>query len=173
MTDTEWIAKLDADFGKLQRNRQQVPLEKLETTYAKSYKALIGRLTEAADWFADRYLQTLMEHWPRHPKDTAGNEWLEQKVAAIIDREEFEQLVFERYARCEQEAFDPYWQRHNRWTGETRNRWIYNDIIRRFWLPPGRNPDFPNGAWIDSSYQVYTSSWPPDIGADPEGGNTG
>lgn len=194
MTDTEWIAKLDADFGKLQRNRQQVPLEKLETTYAKSYKALIGRLTEAADWFADRYLQTLMEHWPRHPKDTAGNEWLEQKVAAIIeeenqagglrdkwrlalvahlDREEFEQLVFERYARCEQEAFDPYWQRHNRWTGETRNRWIYNDIIRRFLLPPGRNPDFPNGAWIDSSYQVYTSSWPPDIGADPEGGNTG
>ena len=73
MTDTEWIAKLEADFGKLQRNRQQVPLEKLETTYAKSYKALIGRLTEAADWFADRYLQTLMEHWPRHPKDTAGN----------------------------------------------------------------------------------------------------
>ena len=59
MTDTEWIAKLDADFGKLQRNRQQVPLEKLETTYAKSYKALISRLTEAADWFADRYLQTL------------------------------------------------------------------------------------------------------------------
>lgn len=128
MTDTEWIAKLDADFGKLQRNRQQVPLEKLETTYAKSYKALIGRLTEAADWFADRYLQTLMEHWPRHPKDTAGNEWLERKVADIIeeenqagglrdkwrlalvahlDREEFEQLVFERYARCEQEAFDP------------------------------------------------------------------
>ena len=137
MTDTEWIAKLEADFGKLQRNRQQVPLEKLETTYAKSYKALIGRLTEAADWFADRYLQTLMEHWPRHPKDTAGNEWLEQKVAAIIeeenqagglrdkwrlalvahlDREEFEQLVYERYARCEQEAFDPYWQRHNHWT---------------------------------------------------------
>ena len=76
MTDTEWLARLDADFGKLQRNRQQVPLEKLETTYAKSYKALIGRLTEAADWFADRYLQTLMEHWPRHPKDTAGNEWL-------------------------------------------------------------------------------------------------
>ena len=70
-------------------------------------------------------------------------------------------------------AIRPYWQRHNRWTGETRNRWIYNDIIRRFWLPPGRNPDFPNGAWIDSSYQVYTSSWPPDIGADPEGGNTG
>lgn len=56
MTDTEWIAKLEADFGKLQRNRQQVPLEKLETTYAKSYKALISRLTEAADWFADRYL---------------------------------------------------------------------------------------------------------------------
>lgn len=87
MTDTEWIAKLDADFGKLQRNRQQVPLERLETTYAKSYKALIGRLTEAADWFADRYLQTLTEHWPRHPKDTAGNEWLERKVAAIIEEE--------------------------------------------------------------------------------------
>ena len=87
MTDTEWLARLDADFGKLQRNRQQVPLEKLETTYAKSYKALIGRLTEAADWFADRYLQTLTEHWPRHPKDTAGNEWLERKVAAIVEEE--------------------------------------------------------------------------------------
>ena len=171
MTDTEWIAKLEADFGKLQRNRQQVPLEKLETTYAKSYKALIGRLTEAADWFADRYLQTLMEHWPRHPKDTAGNEWLEQKVAAIIeeenqagglrdkwrlalvahlDREEFEQLVYERYARCEQEprsllaAPQPL-------DGRAGDRWIYNDILRRFWLPPGRKPDFPNGAWIDST----------------------
>ena len=178
MTDTEWIAKLEADFGKLQRNRQQVPLEKLETTYAKSYKALISRLTEAADWFADRYLQTLTEHWPRHPKDTAGNEWLERKVAAIIeeenqagglrdkwrlalvahlDREEFEQLVYERYAR---------------WTGEPGNRWIYNDILRRFWLPPGRKPDFPNGAWIDSNYKVYTSNWPPAIGADPATAST-
>lgn len=193
MTDTEWIAKLEADFGKLQRNRQQVPLEKLETTYAKSYKALISRLTEAADWFADRYLQTLTEHWPGHPKDTAGNEWLERKVAAIIeeenqagglrdkwrlalvahlDREEFEQLVYERYARCEQEAFDPYWQRHNHWTGEPGNRWIYNDILRRFWLPPGRKPDFPNGAWIDSNYKVYTSNWPPAIGADPATAST-
>lgn len=194
MTDTEWIAKLDADFGKLQRNRQQVPLEKLETTYAKSYKALIGRLTEAADWFADRYLQTLMEHWPRHPKDTAGNEWLEQKVAAIIEEENQAGGLRDKWRLAlwptstgrnssswsssdtpgaSRKPSTPTGQRHNRWTGETRNRWIYNDIIRRFWLPPGRNPDFPNGAWIDSSYQVYTSSWPPDIGADPEGGNTG
>lgn len=164
MTDTEWIAKLDADFGKLQRNRQQVPLEKLETTYAKSYKALIGRLTEAADWFADRYLQTLMEHWPRHPKDTAGNEWLEQKVAAIIeeenqagglrdkwrlalvahlDREEFEQLVFERYARCEQEAFDPYWQRHNRWTGETKEPLDLQRHHPPVLAPAGEKPGLP------------------------------
>ena len=55
---------------------------------------------------------------------------------------------------------------------EPGNRWIYNDIIRRFWLPPGKNPDFPNGAWIDSSYQVYTSSWPPAIGTDPAKAST-
>lgn len=190
MTDQEWFAKLDGDFGKLKRNREQVPLEKLKTTYGKSYKALTDGLIEAADWFADRYLQTLTDSWPRHPRDTAGNEWLEKRLAAIIeqenqpgrlrdrwrqalidhlDRDEYEQLVWERFDRCRREAFDPYWQRHNRWRGEAGNRWIYNDIIQRFWLPPGKDEHWPEGAWIDSGYNVYTTNWPPAIGADSGG----
>lgn len=187
MTDVEWLAKLDADFDRLKRNRDNVPLEKLQTIHAKSYNALVASVTEAADWFADRYLETLTESWPRHPKDTAGNDWLTKKVANIIaeenrpggfrdrwraaiidhlDRAEFEQLVFERFDRCRREAFDPYWQRHNRWTGQPENRWIFNDIIARFWLPPGADPNWPEGAWINTRREVYTTNWPPNIGPD-------
>lgn len=187
MTDTEWMARLDSDFGKLKRNREQIPLEKLETTYGKSYKALIASLTEAADWFADRYLQTIADHWPRHPKDEAGNVQLNKATAAIIaeenrpgglrdrwreaiiahlDRDEFENLAWERYARCEREAFGPYWERHCRWVGPPGNRWIYNDIIACFWLQPGASPKWPSGAWITTKREVYTTNWPPSIGAD-------
>lgn len=37
MTDTEWIAKLEADFGKLQRNRQS------EQTRPRPAQSLKGR----------------------------------------------------------------------------------------------------------------------------------
>ena len=188
MTDSELIAKFEDDFGKLVRNREQVPMDKLRTTYKKSYDALVTVITEFADWFADRYLQTMIDSWPRHERDVAGNEWMERRInvildqenqpgglreqwrAALIDRldkEEYQRLVWQRYELLEKKVFDPYWQRHNRWRGEPGNRWIFNDIIQRFWLPPGENEKYPDGAWINSKFEVYATSWPPNIGPDP------
>lgn len=187
MTDKEWLDRLAADFDKLKKNREQVPLEKLETTYKKSYTALVASLTEAADWFADRYLQTIIDGWPRHPRDKAGNDWMDKRIAIIIeqenqpgglrdqwraalidhlDRAEFEELVWKRYDLCEKKAFDPYWERHNRWVGPPENRWIFNDIICRFWLPPGADANWPNGVWLNTKSEVYSSNWPPNIGPD-------
>ena len=181
MDDSERIAKFEADFGRLKRNREQVPLKDLKTIYAKRYNALVAEVTAGADWFAGKCLEILASSLPRHPRDTAGNEWLEKRIAAIaaeearpgglvgrrmaalldrLDMDEFRDLIYRQYARYEQEAFDPYWQRHNTWTG----RWVYNDIIRRFWLPPGKLAQWPDGAWIDKDYNVYTTNWPPAIG---------
>ena len=143
----------------------------------------MAEITADADWFADKYLETLATAWPRHPRDTAGNDWLDRKVAAILQQEAqpggraerwraalidsldmaaFEQLVWERYDRCEREAFDPYWQRHNRWVGPPENRWIYNDIIKKYWWPP--DEAWPLGCWFDSTTrEPYGSNWPPRI----------
>lgn len=180
MTDSEKLAQLDANFEKLKHNREKLPLDQLTTRYAKSYNALVGAITEGADWFADRYLEVLA--FPRHPKDAAGNEWLDRKLAAIIkqenrpgglrdrwraalidqlNRDEFEQLVYERYARCLDEAFDPYWQRHCRWVGESGKRWIYNDIFKKFWLPPCEQ--YPGGGWINSDYSGWDGRFPPHL----------
>lgn len=183
MTDKEWLAKFDADFMKLQHNREKVPLATLQSDYAKPYNALVAEVTKDADWFADRYLECLA--FPRHPKDTAGNEWLDKRIAAILqqenqpgglrdrwraalidrlNRDEFEQLVYERYERCLNEAFDPYWQRHCRWVGEPGNRWIYNDIFKKFWLPPKDDPEHKRaGCWITRDYTGHDTRYPPKI----------
>ena len=190
MDDSERIAKFEADFGRLKRNREQVPLEKLKTTYAKRYNALVAEVTAGADWFAGKCLELLAGFLPRHPRDTAGNEWLEKRIAAIaaeearpgglverrmaalldrLDMDEFRDLIYRQYARYEREAFDPYWQRHNRWVGPPDNRWIFNDIIASFWLSPGTDPSWPEGAWINTKREVYTTNWPPAIGEDNGG----
>lgn len=122
MTKVKRLRKFRADFAQLQRNREKVPLEQLQTRYAQAYNALVAEVKAGGDWYADTYIKTL-----------------------------------------EREAFSPYWNRHNRWTGEPGNRWIYNDIIKRFWVPPGKVERWPRGAWIDSEYKIYTSNWPPQI----------
>ncbi len=180
MTDSEKLKKFDADFAKLQHNRQQVPLDQLRTRYAKAYNALLAEVREGADWFADAYIRVLS--FPRHPKDTAGNDWLDKRIAAILeeehrpgglveryraalldrlDREEYEQLVWERYDRLLREAFDPYWQRHCRWVGEPGKRWIYNDIFKKFWLPPCEQ--YPGGGWINNDYSGWDGRFPPHL----------
>lgn len=96
----------------------------------------------------------------------------DQWRAALIDRldrAEFEELVWRRYDLCEKKAFDPYWKRHNRWVGPPENRWIFNDIICRFWLPPGADANWPNGVWLNTKSEVYSSNWPPNIGPDKGG----
>lgn len=187
MTIKERFAKFDADFERLKKNREKVPLDKLQTIYAEPYNALVAEITAYADWFAEEYLNALLPHLPRHPKDTVGNEWIDRKIAVILreeaqpgglaekrrsalvdnlDKEEFEMAVYRLYERCLNEAFDPYWQRHNHWVGKPENRWIYNDIIERFWLPPGKDARWQRGAWIDSQYKVFTTNWPPRIKED-------
>lgn len=188
MTDKERLEKFDADFAKLQHNREKVPLEKLQTEYAKPYNALVAELQSEADWWADKYLECLM--FPMHLKDTDGNNWLLKKIRTIreqedqpgrlrdqwraalidkLDRPAFEELVYRRYERCLNEAFDPYWQRHCRWAGEQGNRWIYNDIFKKWWWPAHDDPRYGHvgGMWIKSDYTDGDGRFPPDIGPDP------
>jgi len=185
MTDREGLDKLDADFKKLQHNREKVPLDQLRTRYAKAYNALLADLQADADWYAARFLEVLA--FPRHPEDKAGNDWLDKRLAAILEeerrpgglvdqyraalidhlnREEMEQRIFEIYQRMEKEAFDPYWQRHCRWVGEPGNRWIYNDIFKKWWYGPERRGEGKPGFWINKDYTGEDSRFPPDIGED-------
>ena len=189
MTDREWLDKFEADFAKLQHNREKVPLERLQTEYARPYNALVEELKKDADWFADKWLEALT--FPTHPKDEAGNEWLFKKMAAILkeenqpgrlrdqwqsalidklDRPAFDDLVNRRYERLLNEAFDPYWQRHCRWAGEAGNRWIYNDIFKKWWWPPHDDRKLGGhvgGLWINSDYTGFDCRYPPNIGPDP------
>ncbi len=191
MDDGERLKKFYADFERLQHNREKVPLEQLQTRYAKAYNALVAEVRDGADWYAATYINLLVGHFPIHPKDAAGKDWLWNKAKAIIederkpggrferyraalldrlDRKEYEQLVWEIFDRVEREAFDPYWQRHNRWVGEPGKRWIYNDIYKMYWCPPERRPDswkekgyFKDGCWISADWAKQKFNYPPHI----------
>lgn len=183
------IQKFEQDFHRLKTNREKIPLEQLTTRYERAYTALTEEVKIGAEWFTSAYIQALTGAWPLHSKDEAGNVWLrkketlilqqerqpggiyEQQISALLDRLElntFYDLVYQLYARLEAEAFDPYWQRHNRWVGKPGNRWIYNDIIKRFWYPPGKSDRWPKGVWMDNEYHAYMTCHPPHI--QPDGG---
>lgn len=184
MTEVERLRKFYDDFARLQQNREKVPLEQLRTRYVKAYNALVAEVQAGADWYAATYINLLVGHFPIHPQDAAGKDWLWKKLNAILeeerrpggrfelyraalmerlDRPAFEQLVWEIYNRLEVEAFDPYWQRHNKWVGEPGKRWIYNDITRKFWLGPERRGEGKPGFWINSDYTGEDSRFPPHI----------
>ena len=97
MTDGERLQKFDADFARLKLNREKVPLEQLRTRYAKAYNATVAEVEAGAAWFADTYIKLLVDRFPRHPKDTAGNEWLDRRLAAIRAEEEKPGGRVERY----------------------------------------------------------------------------
>ena len=187
MTVKERLDKFDSDFAKLKNNRANVPLEILQTQYAKSYTALVDDIIDFAGWFTAEYIKSLSDCWPISDRDTAGNEWLQKKQAAILQRERhpgglydqqvaalvdrldldrFYDLVWRLYNRLETEAFDPYWQRHCRWVGQPGNRWVYNDIIKKFWYPPGKSENWPDGVWMDNEYHAYGTNYPPHMKAD-------
>jgi len=189
--DRKWLDKFDTDMKKLKSNREKVPLEALQTRYARAYNTLVAEVECDADWWAKRYMEVLV--FPRHPQDTSGNEWLDKQIAAILqeeqrpggrveryraaltenlDRPAFEQLVWEIYDRLLQEAFDPYWQRHCRWVGEPGNRWIYNDISKKWWYGPERRGEGKAGFWINKDYTGEDSRFPPNIGEDPQNEKT-
>ena len=180
MTDGERLKKFDADFDRLKKNREKVPLEQLRTRYADAYNALVAEVEAGAAWFADAYIKLLVDRFPRHQKDVAGNEWFDRRLAAIraeeekpggrveryraallewLNMEEYRQLVWEIYNRLEVEAFDPYWQRHNK---RLESGWVYNDILKKFWLPPEKS-GMQSGYWINSDYTGHDPRYPPHI----------
>lgn len=181
MKDGERFEKFHADFEKLKRNREKVPLSQLQTRYAKGYNALLKDVRDGADWFADAYIKSC--GFPRHPDDKDGNEWLDKKMLAILleenrpgglveryraalleqlDMEAFYQLVWERYDRLEKEAFIPYWRRHCRWRGKPGNRWIYNDIFKKFWWSREKgNPGYE--CWINKDHTGFDYRYPPNM----------
>jgi hypothetical protein len=181
------VGSFDRAFQKLKGNREKVPMEQLTTRYAKAYNQLVSEVAALGEWFILEYTRHLTDAFPLHPKDTAGNDWLRKKQQAIIqderkeggifdqarealidqlDQNAFFDLCYQLYHRIEQEAFDPYWKRHCRWVGKPGNRWIYNDVTRRFWYPPGRSDKWPQGVWIDSQYNAFNSNYPPNIKED-------
>jgi hypothetical protein len=185
MADTESkMEDFNRAFLKLKGNREKVPLEQLTTRYAKAYNQLVEEVSALGEWFISEYIAQLTGAFPLHPEDTAGNEWLREQQQAIIQDERkeggifaqaraalidqlnidaFFNLSYQLYHRIEQEAFDPYWQRHCRWVGEPDNRWIYNDVTGHFWYPPGKSDQWPQGVWIDNQYNAYTTNYPPNI----------
>jgi len=181
----EKIATFEKALERLKANREKVPIEDLRTKYAKSYNQLVAEVESLGEWYCTEYFNTLK--FPTHPGDKAGNEWLEKKLAAIKqderkpgglydrmrsslterqDMDQFQDLLGKLYERLYNEAFDPYWQRHNRWTGNPGNRWIYNDILKAFWLPRKENPEY--GYWIDNKYNPINYAFTPHIGDDPQ-----
>lgn len=178
MTDAELLTKFEEAFKKLKRNRENVPFEQLMTQYAGPYKALLSKVTAGADWFASRYIEELA--FPRHPQDTEGNAWLDNRIEAILqdehrpggkveryraalidrlDEDEYYQLVYEIYDRLYREAFTPYWQRH---CHRLEDGVIYNDIFNKIWWPkedgaPG------NGCWVTRDYTGHDIRYPPHL----------
>jgi len=182
----EHIQKFEADFGKLRRNREKIPLQALQSRYAKAYGRLVQEVRSDADWFADADLSLLIQHFPRHPKDAAGNEELDLRIkailhdesrpggladqykAALIDRldwDEYLTLVWKIYDRLYREAFSPYWKRHCHWAGAPGKRRIYNDIWQAYWVSEEGGMD--GGYWIGEN-RTDPERWyyPPQIGDD-------
>ena len=125
-TTVERLRRFRSDFSKLQHNREKVPLETLRTKYERAYNTLVAEVLDGADWFYRQYMKSLA--FPTHPRDTAGNEWLAVRIAAIeadekkpgglvdqfhaalierLSMEEFEGLIAQSYERRLREALDP------------------------------------------------------------------
>lgn len=83
--DREMMARFNDTFRKLKTNREQVPLEVLQTKYGKAYQKLTKEMADLADWFAARLRERMP--FPMHPKDIAGNRQLSQQIAAVLAEE--------------------------------------------------------------------------------------
>lgn len=188
--DREMMARFNDTFRKLKTNREQVPLEVLQTKYGKAYQKLTKEMANLADWFAARLRERMP--FPMHPKDIAGNRQLSQQIAAVLaeesqpgalmdqyrkaliddlDYDKFLDLVWQLYHRTE-EAYEPYWQKYNFWhVYPDGHRWIRNHITGFFWQngQPGNDSDsFTNegGYWIDSKGEYQGAAFPPHIKGD-------
>ena len=159
------LERFHADFEKLRLNREKVPLQKLQTTYERSYNTLVAEVMDGAVWFYRKCVE-LEEDFPTYPEDTAGNEWLAKCLAtigegekkpgglvdqfrvALIDRlslDEYHDLINRTY-EPRLRVFNRYWSRHCR---RLESGWIYNRILKKFWWP--QTEGYPgSGCWIDT-----------------------
>ncbi len=176
MTVEECLQKFDAVFTRLKLNRERVPLEVLETRYAKGYAALRREVWHWGDWYITAYFNALRR--PFHPADEEGNRRVHEQAAAILreeygpgglieqsraalldrlDRDEFELLIWRIYDRAEREAYLPYWRSHCRRTGPDGR--FFSDIIQKLWWPKEEEgPGFLTGFWGDEN-RKYDRLW--------------
>lgn len=162
--DREMMARFNDTFRKLKTNREQVPLEVLQTKYGKAYQKLTKEMADLADWFA----AVLAE-------ESQPGALMDQYRKALIDDldyDKFLDLVWQLYHRTE-EAYEPYWQKYNFWhVYPDGHRWIRNHITGFFWQngqPPGNDSDsFTNegGYWMDSKGEYQGAAFPPHIKGD-------
>ena len=82
--DREMMARFNDTFRKLKTNREQVPLEVLQTKYSKAYQKLTKEMADLADWFAARLRERMP--FPMHPKDIAGNRQLRSRSPLSLPR---------------------------------------------------------------------------------------
>ena len=181
-----YMEQFEANFSKLKHNREMVPLEDLQTKYAKAYDSLVEWLEQYVEWFAEFTIKSQAP--PEYPTDDAGNAWLRDKITEIkaeekspggiyhkmrealidnLDRAAFEKEAQRLYERLRAEAYDPYQQRFNVWSGPPDDRWIYNHLFEAWWL---FNPNSDEGGnWIGMDCQVKNiKGYPPNIGPDPQ-----
>lgn len=161
--DREMMARFNDTFRKLKTNREQVPLEVLQTKYGKAYQKLTKEMADLADWFA----AVLAE-------ESQPGALMDQYRKALIDDldyDKFLDLVWQLYHRTE-EAYEPYWQKYNFWhVYPDGHRWIRNHITGFFWQngQPGNDSDsFTNegGYWMDSKGEYQGAAFPPHIKGD-------
>lgn len=172
------LERFHADFEKLRRNREKVPLQKLQTTYERSYNTLVAEVMDGAVWFYRKCVE-LEEDFPTYPEDTAGNEWLAKRLATIgedekkpgglvdqlraalidrLDMDEYHELINKTYEPRLQ-VFNRYWMRHCR---RLDSGWIYNRVFEKFWWPKTEgHPE--SGCWINSDYTGRDYRYPPQL----------
>lgn len=118
--DREMMARFNDTFRKLKTNREQVPLEVLQTKYGKAYQKLTKEMADLADWFAARLRERMP--FPMHPKDIAGNRQLSQQIAAVLAEESQPGALMDQYRKAliddlDYDKFlDLVWQLYHRFT---------------------------------------------------------
>lgn len=171
--------QLECTFEKLLKNREKVPLEVLKTRYAKAYGQLVSELEGHARWYIDWLIKT---GFPKCESSTEWNKRLDSTIARIREEEQQPGKSYERackaliddldfpaffregsipYQRIEAEFYQRYWDHHCIWTGPQNNRWVYNAITKKFWLPSWPENHYPDGCWIKADYSEPDPHRPP------------
>ena len=138
--DREMMARFNDTFRKLKTNREQVPLEVLQTKYGKAYQKLTKEMAGLADWFAARLRERMP--FPMHPKDIAGNRQLSQQIAAVLAEESQPGALMDQYRKAlindlDYDKFlDLIWQLYQR-TEEVYELLAKIQLLARL---PGRPP---------------------------------